>query len=1516
MIRSLTLIFILCLTTLVAIAQTPKEFSENPQEFISQLDAYMNKNKQDKIEVAFKKFKKTFESGAFNPEQKKSIHAVCDAMIKQKMQPTAFLSYIEVLDNITSFEKSSTKLDEFNEVCQNIIADIENRNSKNYKNFLKFSKDFYKSKSIRKSAGSEWRVEAQSYELLYKDKQLEINFPALDLYGIRKEDSIKISQTSGSYFPFLDEWKGEKGQVTWERIGMEGVIVKLDKYQFEVKKNTYTCDDATLFFPKYFKNTPIKGRFEDRIVVKSKGSTSTYPRFESNDKLLKIDNIGADIEYQGGFKLHGPTIYGYGDKDIRAQIKVLSRKTNRPLMRANSLQFVIKEDIGRIVSEGTEVSLYFGQDSIYHPSSNIRFEIADKYLTIKRGERGSDRNPFFDSYHGIRLDADKLDWMLESDTIVVGKKTLGVGGGNDKIAKFESLHYFNEGDYRGIQNISTTNPIAVIMAYSKQMGSDALDADGLAKKINPNFDVSSINSLLYTLVSKGFIEYDKDSKTVYVQEKLRHYAKAAVKKTDYDNVNIISKTRDTNGYLYLDESNENPFDIKDVGFVELSEVQKVAFKPMNKELLLKKNRNMEFNGKVFAGMSSFQGKDFRFDYDGFLIRMDTVRFFDLFENTGELDENDDPIAYSIDSRIEKVSGDLLIDAPNNKASNENIPMFPSFSSKGYSYVYYDRPELFDGVYKRDSFYFQLEEFGFNNLDFYMPKDVAFDGEMYSSDIFLPFKEKIVLMDEDKSLGFVHDTPSDGYGTYVNQSSQGKGQFSGEITLNNSGFQGEGNVRYLAASIDSEDIIFRPKKLTCSARRFDLEENRGSFPELPQVKGIDVRVKWIPYRDSMYVTPEEAPFALYQSGLHTLDGTLILTPGGLRGNGLLDWDKASMNSKNFLFGAYSVEADTSNLSIKAEGVEDELAFDSKNLSAEVDFDKGIGRFKANSDEISTSMPYNKYKTSMNEFVWDMNNEKVEFKAQEGKMDEFLSPELDSLRFQGATAEYDIANSTLKIGGVPFIKTADALVYPETGDVEIAAGGKMATLTNARILASDKTKYHAINRATVDIKGGRDYTASGFYEYNVGDKLQEIEFSNIVGAPVGKGKRTEKTLATRASGKVTGKDEFYIDHKTLYKGEIALSSEEKDLYFEGYAKLELDFPQKNWFTIRSKGDKNNLAIAYENPKNPAGEPLKTGLFIDRMTGYPYPSVMGILFSRKDRALMDVTGVFKYDKAKDQFIFGDSLKLTTGNYKGNIYIVDATTKSSRATGEFNIGQGVKFFKPKVAGQASLQAAQMTTDSTGTVSLGKQKLAMDLMAAINYKLPEDAVKAMVKDLQQNTYDVKNIELPKAYAEMVPEVVGTFASNEKSYKQIVGNYRSTTRVTLPNTEKHLFFFSYLPMKWDSDLKSLVSSKKILGLSQVNGQTINKMVEAYVEFRMPGNEEDGMHVYIKNPSSNGGHFYYFKYKEGVLQTCSSNPLYNSAITGAKKKDLEFKMGKDGVYTIEPISDVSAEMFKSRVKGAW
>ena len=220
-----------------------------------------------------------------------------------------------------------------------------------------------------------------------------------------------------------------------------------------------------------------------------------------------------------------------------------------------------------------------------------------------------------------------------------------------------------------------------------------------------------------------------------------------------------------------------------------------------------------------------------FNYDKFEVQFDSVRNLDFYLPFGEKDPNTGQRnATAMNSTIEYISGVLLVDAPNNKSGKEDLAMFPSMQSKKPSYVYYQRPETQNNVYRRDSFFFRLDPFAFNSLDDYEPSDLQFKGEMFPALIFPPYRETIVLRPDDKSFGYVHTTPVAGYPTYT-----GKGLYKGKIDLSNKGLLGQGTLSYLTADIDSEDFIFRPKQTTGTARRFDMEEDRTGAVKTPQAK---------------------------------------------------------------------------------------------------------------------------------------------------------------------------------------------------------------------------------------------------------------------------------------------------------------------------------------------------------------------------------------------------------------------------------------------------------------------------------------------------------------------------------------------------------------------------------------------------------------------------------------------------------------------------------------------------------
>ncbi len=1481
-------------------AQSIKAFSEDRAAYLSELETFMTASKRKVLEDAFKKYKKFFESGIFTDEEFAQIRQTSNDMLDQKMTASPyFQQYLECLQIIKNDEAGEARFKNWHEILDGILGDIQNRKVKPYKDFLAFSYDFYLQKALRYTkSGISWYGHSDKFNLQYRAGVPIVEYEEVDILGVRKNDTISINKTSGIYFPVEQMWRGEGGTVSWEKRGLENVYAELGKFEFEAKKSLYEVDSVKLYYPDYFPEGPIVGKFTDKVIVENKATTGSYPRFESNKKVLNIKNIGAGISYTGGFRLQGTTVYGYGSKDLPALLNL--NEDGQKKFRAAAELFALRkgEQVG---GDKVETTLYFDQDSIYHPSVNFKFNIAEKQMSLDRGKRSGTQTPFFDSYHVMNIDTKTMDWYMNENKVVIGKKSISFTKTIKKKANFESLKYFSLNEYERMQNISSVNPISIMKIVSEKEGDREFDAEYLAKKINPNYSIANAKSLYYDLVAKGFINYDEDNQRVYLKDKIFHYADSRQGKVDYDYLNITSETDSINAILYLDTKE---IFTNAVQSLEFSAIQKVAAKPAGDQVIIKKNRDADFSGRVFAGYSTMQGNDFHFDYDKFQIKMDSIRYFDLFVPTGEEDDKGNKEALSLGSRIENLSGILLIDAPSNKSGKDDIPVFPSFQSEGPSYVYYDDEKIQGGRYSRDSFYFALDEFSFNALDNYLAEDVDFDGKMVSADIFPDFEETLVIQEEDQSLGFVHPVPEAGYSTYLD-----RGKYNGSVWLSNKGFLGQGQLQYLNAKIDSEDFIFRPKQMLCSAQTFDMTEDRKSNPEIPQVHGDSVRIDWRPYVDSMYVYSEGDPFELFKANEHTLDGRLVLTPNGVNGQGVFDWSEGQLRSKLMSFGAFSVKADTSQIRIKAfEG--DALAFDTDNVNSTIDFDEEKGYFKGNNDDVITKMPYNQYQTTLNDFVWDMKEATVTFQTDEGQLGTFTSihPDQDSLDFRGETALYKLRTSELKIGGVPFIQTSDAYVYPDSGDVQIFPGGVMAELQNAKIVCNTDNKYHTINKATVNVLGHKEYRAKGYYEYNIGDKEQEILFENIIGTRVGKGKRSEKKSVTRATGEIAEDNPFFIDEKTKFRGTISLNAESKNLDFEGFAQLQAPkLPRQDWFSINSEGDKNDLKIAFDVPRNYEGEVIRNGIYLSKESAIMYPSVMAPLYFTKDRAIIDTRGFFKYNKETDAFLFGDSTRIYDVSKKGNLMTFSNEDATVQTEGTYTLGSGLNNnISITTVGRLNTSFNQ-NIDTTNLNSV--PDVAGEFMTGIMMEFPEKLKKIMLADIKPSAFDVDYIDYTKGsfYQTAIPQWLEDSQSGAVLQQLKNGFYELPKK-----TYDYTFLFGKVPMKWDFDYQSFVSTEEKNHLAYFNGQPVNKVLESYLEVKMPTNGDDRMYLFVRAPSE---YYYFLGYKQGILNVVSNNLKFMEELTKMKPKDLIVKSKKNGEYEIQIVEPSTAQTFVSRVKAA-
>jgi len=109
----------------------------------------------------------------------------------------------------------------------------------------------------------------------------------------------------------------------------------------------------------------------------------------------------------------------------------------------------------------------------------------------------------------------------------------------------------------------------------------------------------------------------------------------------------------------------NSYDItvRGVENILLSDTQKVFMFPKHDELVLKKNRTIEFSGTVASGKFEFHGKDFVFDYDLFKVKMKTIDSCRIYVVSREADINGNYPYKRVQTVIENLNGELRIDAP-------------------------------------------------------------------------------------------------------------------------------------------------------------------------------------------------------------------------------------------------------------------------------------------------------------------------------------------------------------------------------------------------------------------------------------------------------------------------------------------------------------------------------------------------------------------------------------------------------------------------------------------------------------------------------------------------------------------------------------------------------------------------------------------------------------------------------------------------------------------------------------
>ena len=291
------------------------------------------------------------------------------------------------------------------------------------------------------------------------------------------------------------------------------------------------------------------------------------------------------------------------------------------------------------------------------------------------------------------------------------------------------------------------------------------------------------------------------------------------------------------------------------------------------------------------------------------------------------------------------------------------------------------------------------------------------------------------------------------------------------------------------------------------------------------------------------------------------------------------------------------------------------------------------------------------------------------------------------------------------------------------------------------------------------------------------------------------------------------------------------------------------------------------------------------------------MGALGYRKDRAVFDARGLFKYDEKRDVFQFGDSTKVVSGVKQGSLLELADSDGSITMTGPVNIGPDLDVMRVTSAGK-------ITTNINGT-----EEPSIQVLSAIDMEIPEDLLNIIRTDLSATSFDAMNV-VYKPY-DVYEQALGNLIPDSKALASSIAELKATGSIHIaPKYNNHSFLLSKLDLKWSQEYQSFVSKGKKIGLASILGTAFNKKMEGYVEFITPANGNDRFYFYFVSP---GGDFYYFGYKDGILKTVSSSESYNAAVEGMKKKDKFHKMEDGETYEIQLTGPETATLFVNRVQ---
>ena len=1452
--RLVLVIVILKFCTWELSSQVKPAFSGESENFKAELITYMGINLTPDQKQIVNSFIAKWDSSGFTSLQMNKIVEVSGQLGKRKFRPIPhFTDLLKILTDFAGNKK-------YSDLFPNFLAAVSKMSSRSEVNndlidrFIKSISVLMNDNTMYSSNALKWKIKGENLKFVL-DSTLKVIVNNVTISCYAQKDSTEIFNVNGIFYPDLQIFTCKSGIITWEKSGYDKneVFAEIRNYQLNLIRNSFSVDSARLTYKKFFKE-PVMGVLTDQAYHAATKERNIYPRFETYAKKISIKNIYKDVNYEGGLALAGSTLNGIGDNYLLAKLNLYRNDTLYVKLASKNFQF----SKAGINSNETAVTLYLGNDSIFHSSQGFSYNPESRQVNIFRTNNPVSKSPYYDSFHGLDISFEYLIWNMNDSKIVMSRAR----GASIGEALFESSSFFNFRSYEIMMGLDENHPLNRLKQFAAYFYSETFPVTEFAKWMK--MPEESVAGLCIDLANKGFVFYDRVNNEVTIKKKTDHFLSAAARKKDYDVISIYSETNAPQDNAVLDLKNFR-LTVNGVDNVALSDSQKVTLFPYKSQLVIGKNRSISFDGVVEAGLFTIFGHNFTFSYDTFKIRLQKIDSILIKVETEQRDVYGNAISKPINSMIQLTTAELYIDQPDNKSGLKSLQQYPIINAVTYSYIFYDKIPGLEGIYKQKDFYFRIDPFTYENIDHYRNKDMNLAGQFFAGNILKQSKQFLSIQD-DNSLGFSSNLPDEGLDLYND-----KGRIYDHLSLSNRGLLGSGRLKRLTSGTVSDEYKFFPDSMLSMAKTFDIaKDETGKYPEL---KSTDISIKWLPEKDEwLAINTPGKKFDMFANGT-SLDGKLILTPTALKGSGIIDMSNSRIESKGYKFATNTIQADTADYNFKAlQG--DGYAFIAENANTVIDFGLEQSRFRLNTDSSLVKLPELEYICKMTDFTYSMRDTILTMEMR-GKSSTTLMPaeelikqdlkmlekptffstnkQADTISFSSWKGTYHLNKGYLEAENINYIHIADALIQPENGKVNIYRRASIKTIQNSLIAVNNK---HLLHSGSINIETSKRYSGTAVYNYiDENKEIQPISFTSL---------EADKGISS-GKGYLAATQGFKLSPAFTFAGDVSLTANDELLTFTGQSGIIHNCSKIKSYSLKFKSQVDPKAVMIpisDKPRDINDNLIFAGSFIDIDSTHIYPAFLSARKTWSDVPLVNSEGFIYFDKAKGVYKVAQKEKIADPTLPGNVVNFDKNFCVLSGEGKLSYGANYDLFKMNSAGKY-------------IHNIDSGKVNIDAIIGFDFFFSNPALKIMSDDIRMiPTLRAVNLN-SEFYTKGMKDLLGEQVANQIKEEMDIGG---ATR-NIPKEFTYELLLNDVKLYWNQATSSFRGKGKI-GIGFIGPQPINVYVDGLIEIqrRRTG---DMLDIYLKADEST---WYYFSYIRGVLFTFSSNTNYNNIINTTKAND--------------------------------